>query len=480
VSNPDPVSLPAGSGWIEVCKSAADSWVQGSFPFTITQGTTGFGTYVVAVGQCTGAIPVPAGTYTVAEGSVAGYALAGVTSAPPGTLGTFNLGTQTANFTVNPGIDTTADFVNATQLNLIKVCKVLANDQGSLAGKTFTFNVSWTFSPATGATISSTGNGLVSVVAVPSTVQNGACTPVTNWGVFGIPVGSKVWVTENAFPNVLVSGVSITPVAYDAGTTATEAVLTVPPIAGGYASASFTNEPMGYVEVCKQFPRGYNNGTNFGTFTVNGGSPFTVLGGGCSAAIEVPAGTATVSEVVGSKFYLAQVTAYSGLAQNNELLTNGNVYPIVNPAIVAVTYGGVANETVVTFWNDPYSAQLKICVQETSPDANLVGANVNFAVSLASDPTLTIAAGPVPCTDILLPSYFPVVNPDGSSNVFTITESSGTLPPLPAGSYVSEIDYAGGGSAVVNSTLPALPATVTVTLGAGMNIVTFTDGRTAP
>ena len=51
VSNPDPVSLPAGSGWIEVCKSAADSWVQGSFPFTITQGTTVIGTYVVAVGQ---------------------------------------------------------------------------------------------------------------------------------------------------------------------------------------------------------------------------------------------------------------------------------------------------------------------------------------------------------------------------------------------------------------------------------------------
>jgi hypothetical protein len=364
---------------------------------------------------------------------------------------------------------------------LIKVCKVLANDQGSLAGRTFTFNVSWTFSPATGATISSGGSQLVSVVAVPSTVENGACTPVINWGVFGIPVGSKVWVTENAFPNVLVSGVSITPVAYDAGTTATEAVLTVPPIAGGYASASFTNDPMGYVEVCKQFPRGYNNGTNFGTFTVNGGSPFTVLGGGCSAAIEVPAGTATVSEVVGSKFYLAQVTAYSVLVQNNELLTDGNALPIVNPAIVTVPYGGVASETVVTFWNDPYSAQLKICVQETSPDANLVGANVNFAVSsLASVPTLTIAAGPVPCTDILLPSYFPVVNPDGSSNVFTITESSGTLPPLPAGSYVSEIDYAGGGSAVVNSTLPVLPATVTVTLGAGMNIVTFTDGRTAP
>ena len=496
VSNPDPVSLPAGSGWIEVCKSAADSWVQGSFPFTITQGTTGFGTYVVAVGQCTGAIPVPAGTYTVAEGSVAGYALAGVTSAPPGTLGTFNLGTQTANFTVNPGIDTTADFVNATQLNLIKVCKVLANDQGSLAGKTFTFNVSWTFSPATGATISSTGSGLVSVMAVPSTVQGGACTPVTNWGVFGIPVGSKVWVTENAFPNVLVSGVSITPVAYDAGTTATEAVLSVPPIAGGYASASFTNDPMGYVEVCRNFYPSYYDATNTATFSVNGGASVTVQGGTCSAPIQVPAGTATVSEVVGSNFLLYSVSTESTTDPFGvRLLTGGgptntvnySAVP-VNPASVTVPYGGVGNETVVTFGNVVDGTQFKICKQETSSDAMLSGSTFNFQWSYGGrNGTDALTIGPVApglvCSDLDLGPY--VVDAHGNPIPITITEQETTIPAVEAAS----ITYQGNGLLTSNDTslgavvvtsglLTSSTAGITITPGAGINVVTFTNGRT--
>ena len=488
VSNPDPVSLPAGSGYIEVCKSATDLWVQGSFPFTITQGTTSFGTYSVAVGSCTGAIPVPAGTVTVAEGAEGpGYALVNVTSAPVGTLGTVNLVTQTANFTVNAGYETTATFVNATQLNLIKVCKVLANDQGSLAGSIFTFNVSWTFSPATGAKAIS-NSGPVSVVAVPSTVLGGACTLVTNWPL-GIPVGSKVWVTENAFPNVLLSGVSITPVTFDAGTTATEAVLTVPPAADGYADASFTNDPMGYVEVCKNFYPSYYDATNTATFLVNGGTSVTIQGGTCSAPIQVPAGTATVSEGAVANFLLWSVSTESTSDPFGvRLLTGGgptntvnySAVP-VNPASVTVPYGGVGNETVVTFGNVVDGTQFKICKQETSSDANLAGSTFNFTWSYGSrsgTDALTIGsvAPGLVCSDLDLGPY--VVNTLGIGIPITITELSTAIPAVEA----TSITYQGNGSVVSTTTLPVLvtggTAGITITPGAGINVVTFTNGRT--
>ena len=141
VANPDPVTV-TGTGYIEVCKSATSDWVEGSFPFTISSGTTVVGTYSVAVGSCTGAIAVPAGTVTVTEASEGpGYSLDEVLAAPSGNLGTVDLAAQTATFTVAPDLETTADFVNTTNLNWIKVCKTLTNNNGNLAGQTFDYNV---------------------------------------------------------------------------------------------------------------------------------------------------------------------------------------------------------------------------------------------------------------------------------------------------------------------------------------------------
>jgi len=50
----------------------------------------------------------------------------------------------------------------------------------------------------------------------------------------------------------------------------------------------------------------------------------------------------------------------------------------VNPASVTVPYGGVGNETVVTFGNVVDGTQFKICKQETSSDAMLSGSTFNF------------------------------------------------------------------------------------------------------
>ena len=512
VSNPDPVSTSTGTGYIEVCKSAADAFVEGSFSFAITAGSTSLGTYSVAVGSCTGAITAPAGTVTVTEAAEGpGYSLVSVTAAPTTALGTVDLATQTANFTVTAGYETTGDFTNATNVNLIKVCKVLTNNEGNLAGTEFYFDVSWVFTPANGATPITWTGGEVGVVAVAAPGQ--ACTVVTNsafykpafntsWWPLGIPVGAVVTVNEalpsnpNTPPYVQVTGASVVPSTFDAGSSGTTALVSVPPVADGYADAVFTNDPMGYVEVCKQFigpsepltmSSSYNE-YNSASFTVNGGAPFTLQGGTCSAPIEVPAGTATITENLGvnPNFYLDNVTATNVLALPGSELQSGSA---VNPAVVGVPYGSPGDETLVTFYDEVDGTAWKICANETSSDVNLAGQTVYFtwmgADSVATvDPNVYSDGGIFP--SITFPATYtggtyctgvfygpPVVDPMGNTYSLKIKEFHVTG----SGVYVTAISYLGNGSATAPApTLPAIPAWITVTAGAGMNTVTFTNG----
>jgi type V secretory pathway adhesin AidA len=100
------------------------------------------------------------------------------------------------------------------------------------------------------------------------------------------------------------------PSTYDAATSTTPAstaVLTVPPVAAGYADAVITNDPLGVVEVCKDFSPSAYDANNSATFTVTDGTindTVTVNGGECSAPIWVSAGAATVSEASDPGFYL--------------------------------------------------------------------------------------------------------------------------------------------------------------------------------
>ncbi len=179
------------------------------------------------------------------------------------------------------------------------------------------------------------------------------------------------------------TNVAIFPAANNAGSANGTAVFTVP-TDGSVASATFTNDPLGYIEVCKNFYEtpfwdsvSYN-GNNSAQFSVNGGPSFWVAGGACSAPIEVPAGTATVSEVIGSSFFLWNVSTLSATDVFGTRLLSGAT---VNPASVVVPYGGVGNETVVTFTNVVDPTQFKICKQETSADANLSGGTFYFGYS---------------------------------------------------------------------------------------------------
>jgi hypothetical protein len=463
---------------------------------------------------------VPAGTVTVTEGSEApAYALAalvGVSAYPVGALTAENLATGTATFTVTAGLETTGVFLNVTQDNFIKVCKVLLNNQGTLAGTSFSYTVNWTFTPPTKNLTFPSYSGTEQVVVVAVAAPGQQCS------VPGpIPAGSTVWVTENGAevagavanpgpngPYVSVSDVSITPSTFAVlGTTApaTTAVLTVPPVGDGLADATFTNTPMGTIEVCKYFVSpysAYNNGINSATFIVTAGSftsaPFTVLGGECSPAMIVPAGTATVQETSASSvingvdesadYYLENITAtatVSGLngGTQNELTSVGTA----NPASVNVLYGGVASETAVTFTNGVDPTHFKICKQTTSPQ--LVGAQFTFLWSykgaigrINGNPwfllpeggtvSLTIKAVATPvCSDLL--TDIPVVNPDGSSNQITVLEEAATENVI-----ATAVTLSGAGTVVGDPSVPTEPDTsacLTFDPGYGISIVTFTN-----
>jgi hypothetical protein len=296
----------------------------------------------------------------------------------------------------------------------------------------------------------------------------------------------------NSDPFVTVTSISYDPPQFQATTSttpATEAVLTVPPVTAGYADAVFTNTPMGYIEVCKNFdPARWDNPYNFATFTVNGGSPFEVQGGDCSGAIEVPAGagTAVITETLGANYYFEGVTAVAavqGQGPVNELVSAATA----NPATVNVPYGNAGNETIVTYTNGIDPTSIKVCA--TDPGAVPNGQTVAFSWKyvdsnpnpLVGDtgiffglplPSLTITAlDPTPCEVFTGP---PVLDPVGYPYVLTITERSISGSP---GVEVTGIGYQGLGS-WSNDTAPGLPASITITLGTGSNIVTFTNGPT--
>lgn len=513
VGDPSPDSTDAGPGYIEVCKTAADADVEGTFSFTVTAGGTTIAQPTLTLATngesdantvCTGPISAPAGTVTVTEATYGpGYWLSNVTSWPADAViaDSIDLTAQTADFTVNTGIETTAYFTDATQWNTIKVCKILANNLGNLGSSTpptsFLYDVSWVFTPpTTGGTIASfRGSTEASVVAVPAPGEQ--CSVVAA----SIPAGSVVTVSEvndeASAPYVSVSNVAVVPIGFSLITTATppdEAVLTEPaplqPSPQGYTDAVFTNLPMGFIEVCKYFePSDYDNPGNWATFTVNGGSPFTVDGGDCSTPIEVPAGigTAVVSETVGADYNFEAVSAWASVAgvETSEVAgANAEGVSTVNPAVVSVPYGGIGNETMVKFWNSVDPTTLKICAQDTTVDAaGYLSESISFAYTHSDGSTGSLSVpvdqtvdNPTGLNCVAVGPFEPefVLTPDGDAYTASITETGVTITspsPAPPASVATEIDYAGNGSVVSDS-----PPTIEIAAATGTNMVTFTNG----
>jgi len=443
-------------GYIEICKNAGDPFVApGPWMFTLSQGNWST-TQSVLAGQCTGDVAVNPGQVNVSETFAAPDYVSSIASIPSGDLLGSNLANGSATFAVASGVATTAVFTNDVQTGYVKVCKTLAPGSDALTGMPFNFNVS-----------DAAGSQVITVIA--SAPGQTACSPDYS----ALPIGSVATVTEQSVPNVALTGVSVTPASADAGSTNTTAAVRVGPSVN---AANFTNTALGWVEVCKNAADASTAGQTF-NFTVNGGSSFPVTAGQCSQPIQVPAGTASIAEAANANYYLANVTTVSVTDPAGSRLLTG---PTTNPATVLVPFGGVGNETIATFTNAVVQGAFKICTQQTSPDANLVGKSfpysytysVNGVVSSGSV-NLTVALGQATCSGVI--ATLPVVNANGTPVNVSVTSQVPTALSVD----IAGILYQGSGAVTSAPPLPAMfPATVSFNLGAGMNVTTWTNGAT--
>jgi hypothetical protein len=407
------------SGTLELCKTAADNYVSGSFTFDLTGPDSFSQTVSVPTGQCND-YPVPSGTIGITEPPEFPYALSSVSAIPSSALLSSDLDTQSASVDVEPGATTTAFFTNSTLTGYVKVCKTLARSADDvLAGQTFTYSVSATFN---GVSIPVPG---VSVVAQDYPTQTCAFAGSTN-NPQALPLGTLVTVTETGLPadgHIQSVGTGVSPSNLNAGSTSsTTQSLYVGNLpapnnvgsfgAGSVTQANFTNEAYGTVEVCKT-SSSIAMGTPF-QFTVAGASIPPVEVGFCSNGVVLPVGTTTITEGSQSHITLTNVSASTGAVSQSG-----------NSVTVTVPYD---SDNIVTFNNEINSGTLKICKAQTSSDAGLQGQKFNLGYSYTVDGETTTGSGSLMPGQCMLPIYnVPVLNSDLTPVTVSITEQTTSI-----------------------------------------------------
>lgn len=236
------------------------------------------------------------------------------------------------------------------------------------------------------------------------------------------------------------------------------AIWILPIVAGTVAGGLSSQLPAraaasGTIEICKSAANGMT-GRSF-AFTwadhTGAGGTVSVVGGACSAAISVAGGQVTVTEEATAGTVVQKITV-SPTARKVSLT------PSTRTAIVRAPAGGT--ETVITYVNKVQAAQLKICKQAATNSTQLIGEPFSFSVN--GGPAFTIHAGAF-----------------GSPHCSALTAyAAGTniaveeLQPASNVS-VSEIDVSQPPASNVTTNPSA--RTASMTLGSGVNIVTYTN-----
>lgn len=156
------------------------------------------------------------------------------------------------------------------------------------------------------------------------------------------PVGSWVTVTEALPSGTQMTGVSVNPPPRYVASFGSTVIVAM---SSGVTEVTFTNKRTGFIEICKTTsPPG--GGGNY-TFYLNGNmGPYTVPVGSCTPAIEVPAGTVTINEVLAPG---VQLTGCSTLPPANQIGCNA----AAGISTVNVAPGDVSNQTIAYMTNKP-------------------------------------------------------------------------------------------------------------------------------
>ena len=451
---------PAQAGYIEVCKDAAlvyralpenvgfftgDPEVKGLFTFTVTPSDGNSFDVQAGVGQCTAPIKISAGVATVTEHQQANHTLQDIFTVPEERLLTTNLinGTATVEIPVasSSNDETQVHFVNSRDRAQLKVCKALGPGSDALSGKTFSFSVRDT-------------DAVYPVTYWPSITASSAGTQCVIVGDF--PVGHSVDVTENLDHSPGAAGEFID--------TTGEGPITIAP---GVNSTTITNTAVGLLEVCKapiaELGRGVTQ-PKF-SFRIDGGGTIQVQAGKCSPPKRVAVGNHTVTELNTQPSY--------------ELDPNGpgggiDVFPadrlvaknLPNRTVTVSVPYAANGETLVTFTNRIKRGQIKICKTVSTGSLDAIGMT-QFAFNYSVNGGQPIAAGTAANGEcILVPTDYPILQPNGNPTVIQIQEV-----PVP-GVYVSAITYTGSGTVLGTN---ECGGTIQYALGNGINITTFNN-----
>jgi hypothetical protein len=448
-------------GSLVVCKAASDNAVPpGPWQFTITNATTGatVTTASVLVGKCSSPIAVPAANYKITETFSLPDAVDSITVSPTSALvGSPSLSTGSVTVTVSAGSTTTATFTNDTDGNLV-ICK--AASDGSVPPGPWQYTITNTATGATVATASVLVGKCSSAIALPNT---------------------NYTVTETFSAPDYVDSITVAPTTALVGTPSlTTGSVTVTVSPGANTTATFTNDTQsnGWLEVCKKAGDA-SVGTSSFEFSINGGPQFAVQAGQCSQPFQVPAGTATIKEFqTNLNFYLANVSTVSVTDPSGHQLLGWDAQTGV--ATVTVAPGTVVNETIATFTNATRQGAFKICTGQTSPGAALAGVVFPYlwsytANGVTTSGTVHLAVQTLGQTCSAISASIPVVNTDGTPVDVTVTAQAPSVLSVDLAGFL----YQGAGTLITTPKTPGpFPQTATFSLGAGINITSFTNGAT--
>lgn len=182
--------------------------------------------------------------------------------------GTTNLGPSTSSFSYQPG-------PACAPGGTLKVCKVAG--PGVTSGTRYTFTA---------------GSTTFTVPAGPA--PGGTCVVAPT----AFPVGAVVTVKERIPPGDTVVAITVASAGRIIGHPNTDTGSVDVRIGAGVTEATYTDKRTGYLEICKQADGAGVTGSYSFSVTPGGVGPIVVPVGACSPAIELPAGTVTITEAM--------------------------------------------------------------------------------------------------------------------------------------------------------------------------------------
>lgn len=428
--SPPPPPPGTNTGFLQICKEADGSSVTGNFDFTVAGRTVS-----VPVGACSLAIELPAGAARVTELPRQGFTLTGISAFPVTRLLEVDEATSSARVQIVAGDISTQTIVTfrnragpvPIELGILKICK--AAGTGVTLGTRFQF----------------TANG------DPVTVRAGYCALA---GAF--PVGTDVTVAETVPAGMEVTNIEVAPTSRLRGTPNLQNANVTANVGTGVTEVTFTNRvtptpppQTGFLQVCKEADGSGVTG-NF-EFTV-AGTAYSVPVGACTTAIQLPVGTAIVTETSRTGFEISGI----GTIPTNRLVSAN---PLAGTATVTIVGGDISTQTIVIFRNralPPPTAALTLC--------KVAGAGVlpgtMFAFTVAGHAVNVPAGGCV------------------NAGVFTVGTNVLVDEAIPSGHEVTAISV--NPPERIVGTANRATGTVTATVGTGGTTVTFTNARLLP